>query len=174
VHERDVDVEPHRLHFKAGALSPNRHQGDFEPGFNIVTLNVVEGASNQFKLEVVAEVWAWQKDPGRFRLHQNREGHDRWEHSIALKSIPAGATPMNSTDRPPPPMPRETGGAGPSIQLFWRLSGAAKARVATSMGLLTEDERRLPERYRYTNIFSRATERGKLDELIAAIHSEGK
>jgi calcineurin-like phosphoesterase family protein len=173
VHDRIVETAPRRIRFGAGATSPNRHEQGFEPGFNIVSLDVVQGDGDAYFLDVEAEVWAWQDNPGRFRLHLDHEDK-AWKHRIALPRIPAGAAPMIATDRLPPPAPTETAGAGPAIQRFWELSGSAKTRIVRDLELLTDDERRLPERYRYANIFGRAVAQGRLEQLVAAIRAEGE
>lgn len=172
VHDRDIDQQPKFMRFGAAAINPNRHEAEFEPGFNIVELDVVEDGPG-FRLDIRARVWAWQDNPGQFRHHLNHDGDEVWTHSIKLKDIPKDAEPMVATDRLPPPPPQETGGLGPHIQKFWGLSGASKGRVANSLALLSDDERRLPERYRYTNLFARAKQQGKLDELLKAILAEG-
>ncbi|WP_313539226.1 metallophosphoesterase [Sphingomonas sp.] len=173
VHDRLVVTNPRHMRFAAGAVSPNRYEASFEPGFNIVQLDVVKEDDDAYFLEVEAQVWAWQDNPGRFRLHLDH-GDQNWRHRIPLPAIPAGAAPMMATDRLPPPAPRETAGMGPAIQRFWELPGSAKARIAGQLDLLTEDERRLPERYRYTNIFSRAATRGQAEALVEAIRAEGE
>lgn len=173
VHDRLVVTGAGRMRFAAGAASPNRYEAGFEPGFNIVQLDIVRGDREAYFLDVEAQVWAWQDNPGRFRLHLDH-GDQNWRHRIPLPAIPAGAVPMMATDRLPPPAPRETAGMGPAIQRFWELSGSAKGRIARQLDLLTDDERRLPERYRYTNIFSRAAARGQVEALVEAIRAEGE
>lgn len=168
-HDRDVDRNADFVRFGAGAVSPNRHEKAFEPGFNVVHLEVHkddQGAA----LSVSAEVWAWQASPGRFRLHETRTGETRWDATFPLPAIPQEVEPMTGAERAPPPVP-ETGGAhGRDVQRFWALSTISKRLIADSLGLLTEDEARLPERYRYANIFKRAIVEDKLARLIDMIH----
>lgn len=172
-HSRDVDINASYVRFGAGAVNPDRYEGEFEPGFNIVTLGV-EPTSKGHRLSVKAEVWTWQEDPGRFRLHQTQSGAELWQTSFPLKKVPDDAEPLPSADRAPPAAPDLGAGHGPHVQRFWSLSSSTKRVIAENLQLLTEDERRLPERYRYTNIFKRAAADGKLDALIDVIRTAGE
>jgi len=174
VHDRDVDRNSDFMRFGAGAVSPNRHEPAFEPGFNVVHLEVRKDGEVA-TLVVSAEVWAWQASPGRFRRHETKTGDTRWDASFPLPPIPQEMEPMTGAERAPPPAPESGGAHGRDVQRFWALSSSNKRIIAESLGLLNEDEARLPERYRYANIFKRAVSDEKLPKLIEMIHmAEGE
>ncbi len=54
---------------------------------------------------------------------------------------------------------------------FYRLSFSKKSEIAGRLGLLEEEDVRQPDFERFRRVFIRAHQRGRLDELAAAVRS---
>lgn len=52
---------------------------------------------------------------------------------------------------------------------FWNLKSSERREIAVRLGLITEEELKLPEAERYGRALIRASERGQLDELALAV-----
>lgn len=172
-HDRDVEVGRAHVRFGAGAINPERNEPGWEPGFNVINIGVEGSASDGYELSIDATVWAWQENPDQFRPHRDHDGKEQWHATLSLQAIPA-TEPDVSPERVNPPLPVGGGGiAKEDIQQFWSLTSATRKSIVTSLNLLSDDEARLPERYRYANIFKRATTTGQAAALIAAIKAGG-
>lgn len=179
MHSRDVEIQAGYARFGAGAVNPDRHEAGWEPGFNVIDL-AVEPDGGGFALHVNATVFAWQENPGLFRKHLTKDRQEVWRAVIKLPAIPqakqtaggpsAGATTTAAADPSPAEKEAPMGVDASLVSAFWELPSSVKRAIARKLELFaSEDEARLPERFRYNHIFERARDLNRLAALEEAI-----
>lgn len=180
VHSNRIDMNVDYMRLTAGAANPDRGEAGWEPGYNLLELKV-DGEASQRKLKLRAHVRVWQAAPGGF-VAKRYKGGDVWEHSIALETWMA--PPVLPLTDPAPNLKEEAAEAaalpeGGSAMTtlrevglsFYKLSFSKKSEIAGRLGLLEEEDIRQPDFERFRRVFFRAHERGKLEELAAAVRS---
>jgi hypothetical protein len=180
VHSNRIDMNVDYMRLTAGAANPDRAEPGWEPGYNLLELEV-EGEGSTRRLRLRAHVRVWQEGPGGF-VAKGYKGADVWEHSIALETWPlppvlprTGAPVAPADDVEDASAPPEGGPAMRTLRevglRFYRLSFSKKSEIAGRLNLLEEDDMRQPDFERFRRVFFRAHERGRLDELAAAVRS---
>jgi predicted phosphodiesterase len=180
VHTNRIDMSRDHMRLTASAAHPDRHEEDWEPGYNFVELSV-EGGPDERKLHLKAHVRVWQTAPGGFRAKMDKTS-DVFEHSIPLErwhptvtDVPPAATldgspePAVSVDAPP----AEGGQAMNTLRdlglRFYRLSFSKKSEIAGKLELLEDEDMNQPDYERFRRVFFRAHDRGKLEALAKAV-----
>lgn len=179
VHSNRIDMNVDYMRLTAGAANPDRGEAGWEPGYNLLELEVGGEAGNR-TLRLRAHVRVWQAAPGGF-VAKRYKGSDVWDHSIPLETWKAPAAPTSA--EPEADARSETAGEQPpeggsamttlrEVGLsFYKLSFSKKSEIAGRLDLLEEDDVRQPDFERFRRVFFRAHERGKLEELAAAVRS---
>lgn len=181
VHSNRIDMNVDYMRLTAGAANPDRAEAGWEPGYNLLELDV-EREADKRRLKLKAHVRVWQAAPGGF-VAKHYKGSEVWEHSIPLETwmappvLPlAEPAPItgddDGADKGAPP---EGGSAMTTLRevglRFYKLSFSKKSEIAGRLDLLEEDDMRQPDFERFRRVFFRAHERGQLDELAAAVRS---
>ena len=171
------------IRYSAGAVNPSRSDGKWEPGYNLVQLELVESEEGSL-LQVESHLRLWQSSPDRFVAKVTTDGKDIFRHTIHLHRK---ASPVTSE-----PYPVHTNdvysviaGNKPDVKevveevmdpltrdialKFWSLTTSERWTVTKSLGLLEEGDIKLPEPLRYERAFERARVQGKSAELAAKI-----
>lgn len=180
VHSNRVDMNVDYIRLTAGAANPDRAEPGWEPGYNLLELEV-EGQGDSRRLKLKAHVRVWQEAPGGF-VAKGYKGADVWEHSMALETWLAPpvlrlpeASVAQADDEADAGAPIEGGPAMSTLRevglRFYKLSFSKKSEIAGRLDLLEEEDMRQPDFERFRRVFFRAHERGKLDELAAAVRS---
>ena len=174
----------------ASATHPDRHEAAWEPGYNIIEINVDRDGTER-RLHVQAHVRIWQTAPGGFRAKEDTRKRSKggeakyvFEHWIDLEpweashatSASMAPTEQANIDAPNP--------ATPSVEVmtalrdigirFYQLSFSKKSEIAGRLELLEEEDMSQPDFERFRRVFLRAHDRKKLDELKHAIEEAEK
>jgi len=169
----------------ASAAHPDRNEPGWEPGYNLLELNV-EGEGNERRLNVGVHVRVWQQRPGEFRAKTDR-GADVFKQIIRLDAWtpPAPregpAAPMEppsaiALDQQPPN--QESARSDPMDTLrdisirFFKLTLSQKSAIAGKLNLLEEEDANQPDFERFRRVFVRARERGLVNDLDQAVKEE--
>lgn len=177
IHTNRITRDPHYVRLTASALHPDRFEPSWEPGYNIIQVNV-ERSGDARRLHVEAHVRLWQSAPGQFRAKMDHH-RDFFEHRIDLEPWeasnvarePDAIMAQGAGDQPTDPPPsaeamtllRELG-----IR-FYALTFSQKSEIAGRLALLEEEDMAQPDFERFRRVFIRASQRNKLTELKQAI-----
>jgi predicted MPP superfamily phosphohydrolase len=168
------------IRYSAGAVNPSRADGRWEPGYNIIQLQVVESEKGPI-LEVNSHLRLWQSSPDRFVAKITAGGKDTFTHSIILhrKASPASEKldsevadnlSLECTGNAPAGEAAMTTLTRDIALKFWSLTTSERWTLTKNLGLLEEGDGKLPEPLRYERAFERAREQGKTADLAAKIN----
>lgn len=179
IHTNRIDMNVDYMRLTASAAHPDRREPGWEPGYNLLELSIV-GGGDQRHLKLRAHVRVWQEAPGGFEAKRYK-GSDVWEHSIPLETwhappaiVDSSARVEGSTDSDdgtPPDGGRAMNTMRDVGLRFYRLSFSKKSEIAGRLELLEDEDMRQPDYERFRRVFLRAYERGRLDELAAAVRA---
>jgi predicted phosphodiesterase len=177
-HRQRCTQTPSYVRFSAGALHPDRNERDYQPGYNLIDLDVI-GEGQHRVVKVRAHVRQWQRNPDRFIAVQTRQSHDVWESDILFPShathvvnptknrpaaesaVPAEASPVASAE--------EVAMSSPSTKdlvfRFFNLDDSQKRDLLVKLALITENDLKLSGEAIYNGALRLAAQRGQLEEL---------
>lgn len=179
VHTNRIEMNRDHLRLTASAAQPDQHEAGWEPGYNLIELNV-DGPPTERKLHINAHVRVWQTAPGGFRAKIDKQS-PVFTHSINLEawsppsqSEAVSVKPENQAGAPTA-MPIEGGPEMTTLRdlalRFYRLSFSKKSEIAGRLELLEEEDMSLPDYERFRRVFIRAHERGRLEALAEAVRN---
>ncbi len=169
------------MRLTASAANPDRHESGWEPGYNLLEVNI-HGANSERVLHLRAHVRVWQNAPGLFRSKRFRES-DVWELSVGLEAWTpprANVSPATSDAqlafapalKASGQLPKEGGVMNQLRDVglrFYRLSFSKKLEIAGKLELLDDSDMNQPDYERFRRVFQRAYERGIIELLEKAV-----
>ncbi|ECG1479948.1 metallophosphoesterase [Salmonella enterica subsp. enterica serovar Gatineau] len=178
IHTNRVDMVRDYVRLAASAMNPDRHEDGWEPGYNLIELDV-SGEPTRRMLNIRAHIRVWQTAPGGFQAKMDRNS-SVFEHSIRLEDWNSSTETSSSFVAQSPPSAhiseitsvREGNSMNTLRELglrFYRLTFSQKLEIAGRLELLEDDDMRLPDYERFRQVLLRAYERGMLDEFAAAV-----
>jgi hypothetical protein len=189
-HRQRVHMEAEFVRWGAGAVNPSRGEMQYEPGYNLVRINIV-GEGRERGISVETHQFTYQSNPEVFHPIRTAQGGEVFETVIrfpadvipsfgsAAGDKPSGAVaPATTADMPVNPQPaKETDaeaamgneGTRNIVARFWELDGSERRELALDLGLISQEEIALSEPERYGKALIRAKERGLIDELANRI-----
>ncbi|WP_082498236.1 metallophosphoesterase [Pseudorhodoferax sp. Leaf267] len=201
-HEHDQRClrPPEFFRFLAGAVNPDRQEPRWNPGYNLVDLQV-DGVGLERAVQVHARLRHFQQAPNELfvpLLTQDRE--EVWKLRLKVPQLPtfgagpaakkappqaetavatAAHTAMEAVAREVPPSPpTEADVTEPStdnlVFRFWQLSGSQMRDIALELGLITKADLKVPPHQRYHSALKLAREKGLLVELAKEIEKREK
>jgi predicted MPP superfamily phosphohydrolase len=190
VHTNRIVMERDWVRLTASATHPDRHETAWEPGYNIIEVNVNQNDTER-RLHIRAHVRIWQTAPGGFRAKEDTRKRSKggeakyvFEHWIDLEPWegsdatfgPAATTGEANVDGPNTAAPSaEAMTALRDIGVrFYQLSFSKKSEIAGRLELLEEEDISQPDFERFRRVFLRAHDRKKLNELRQAIEEAEK
>ncbi|GJD97658.1 metallophosphoesterase [Methylobacterium iners] len=181
-HEHTSRIEPARdwVRVAASAAHPDRTESGWEPGYNLIELEV-DGEGNDRRLKVAVHVRVWQTRPPEFRAKTDR-GADAFRQEIRLDAWtpPVPAQPASPPQTASPAQADAAQGETPDLELarndamdtlrdisvrFFKLSLSQKSAIAGKLELLEDEDLNQPDFERFRRVFARAQARGKVQEL---------
>jgi len=176
-HTNRIEMGQDWVRIAASAAHPDRTEPGWEPGYNLLELNV-DGQDDDRKLNIRSHVRVWQQRPGEFRAKTNR-GADVFSQSIRLdawtppqpseaRAAPAEPPVTIPTDEPIKP---EAARSDPMDTLrdisvrFFKLTLSQKSAIAGKLNLLEEEDANQPDFERFRRVFVRARDRGLVGDL---------
>lgn len=178
-HTNRINMNRDWLRLNASAAHPDRREAGWEPGYNLIEISVVNDGDTR-KLKLQSHVRVWQTAPGQFRAKLDRNEKDIFAQEIELDAWQAPAKEKVSSGGGQAELTSEetedveeradimTTLRQVSIK-FYSLSFSKKSEIAGRLELLEEEDMLQPDFERFRRVFLRAKDRGKLDDLIAAI-----
>jgi hypothetical protein len=180
-HRQRVTRDPSYIRFAAGAVNPDRNELGWQPAYNIIRVEVI-GAGPDRALNIEAHLLEWQSNPELYRPALTGQGEEVVQHRIAIPGhAPAFVTvPVAVTVEAAAPATEVEADADVEAAMsdestrnlvfrFWNLTGSQRCEITLRLGLIEEDELRLPEPERYGRALLRAGERGQLDALACEV-----
>lgn len=160
--------------FQAASVNPDRTENGWEPGYNVIDLNVVrEGAD--CVLNITAKLRKYQKSPEQFVAVMDGD-KDFFSYKFHLPRLPAPTVaPTSGGDVPEKKVTVIKDQDMRPIQvMFWELSPSKRREIIGSLKLLTEEELMLPEAPRYMRAFEKARDENLIDKLKQLIKEASK
>ncbi|MFC0403116.1 metallophosphoesterase [Paraburkholderia rhizosphaerae] len=192
-HRQRVQLDRQYVRFSAGAVNPDRNEVGWNPGYNLVEVDVT-GTGVDRQILIAAHLRQWQSNPDMFRAVQTPEGESVFRHTIrfpgeahtAALSVAASAPNASRAASvvEQAPAVRELSGyesdtdgeaamgntsARNLVFRFWNLRASERRDIVQRLDLISEAELNLPEPERYGRALIRASERGILDLLAREI-----
>jgi hypothetical protein len=193
-HRQRVTQEVNYVRFAAGAVNPDRYEKGWQPGYNLIRLQVT-GVGCGRSLEVEAHLLQWQTDPEQYRPVLTRQGEPAVRHRIPIPghmsaTSTAGERATNAIVGSAAIVEESKAAveAGADVEAamsdegtrnlvfrFWNLTVSQRREITLRLNLITEDELQLAEPERYGRALLRAGERGQLDALAREVaHVEAR
>jgi predicted MPP superfamily phosphohydrolase len=189
-HRQRVHMEAEFVRWGAGAVNPSRDEKQYEPGYNLICLDVVgEGCERGVKVET--RQFTYQSNPEGFHPIRTAQGEEIFKTVIpfpvdvvptfalgtpALVSIKRRALTDgggSATAEPAKEGDAEAAmgdeGTRNIVARFWDLAGSDRRELALELGLISPEEIALSEPERYGKALIRAKERGLIEELANRI-----
>jgi hypothetical protein len=183
-HRQRIAEEKSYVRWSAGAVNPSRSEKQFEPGYNIIRLEVAgEGASR--RIDVESHLYKFQSNPEAFYPIRTTDGGEVFRHSIPFPAedglaIAAGVAAISNgkvevtasvvdvvVEMVPTDAEASMGDKRTRhiVDRFWDLDASDRREIALELGLITPDEIELPEAQRYGIALIRAAEQQLIDRL---------
>ncbi|WP_133645217.1 metallophosphoesterase [Paraburkholderia flava] len=183
-HRQRISEGKTNIRWSAGAVNPSRSERQFEPGYNIIELEVLgEGAER--RIDIRSHLYKFQTSPEAFYpIRTDDRGDEVHRHSIpfpvdALRvcaeteiamgkqgsvgvAVVEEAVASTVTDAEASMGDKRTRHL---VDRFWDLDGSDRREIALELGLITKEEVQLPEAQRYGVALIRAAERNLIDRL---------
>lgn len=179
-HRQRITRERNYIRFSAGAVNPDRNDLGWEPGYNLICLRVV-GDGPDRALEIDTHLLILQSSPERFVPRRDDDDNPIFNHRIPfpgyLPTVSTASPSPIAAASPAPPAP-----AAPNVEVpmneeparnflfrFWNLTSSQRREIAQGLGLITDDDLRIPEHERYGRALLNARDRGLLDQVAAEV-----
>lgn len=185
-HKQRLVMDQNYVRFAAAAVNPSRDEKPYDPGYNLISLQV-EGFGAERCVKVRVRQRRLQDNPERFIAIQNGQGGDVFESKILVpdeESLPAVGGAL-ARSAPTITEPDEHPSGTPGIQdpeatmgeedtrdllyRFWNLSSSQRRGIAVKLSLLKEGEMKLPEPERYGRALIRAAELNIMDKVATEV-----
>ncbi|KHA77239.1 hypothetical protein NC77_20330 [Janthinobacterium lividum] len=187
-HRQRVVLANGHIRIGAAAVNPDRNEIGFEPGYNLIKIDV-SGAGAGRMLDVEVHLRHLQRNPEQYRARLN--GDDPvFRHQIAIPEqtnsrvancflpqtspkvpvaamVPTVPAPTHPTADTEAAMSDES--TRNLVYRFWQLSISGRREIAEKLGLLETGEMSLPEPQRYGIALLRAGERNLIQSVAEEV-----
>lgn len=177
-HTNRIELARDYMRISASAAHPSRTEPSWEPGYNLIELEVLGNPTDR-KLDVRAHVRVWQQRPGQFRAKMDKENEtfhqvinlDAWTMPIATAETDSATSLAPSTDKAEHGAAHEPPRTDPMDTLrdisvrFFKLSLSKKSAIAGKLNLLEDEDMNQPDFERFRRALIRARDRGQVEEL---------
>jgi predicted MPP superfamily phosphohydrolase len=186
-HRQRLQREHGYIRFSSAAVNPDRHEVGWEPGYNLIRLTTSLQDGGRY-LDIEAHLRVWQTNPDMFIAKRTIDNDDVFRHRLRIsgearrrETAVAAAAVRNASSEQSEVAAKcanapVDGGTTMSdertrnlVLRFWDLASSERREIAMELGLLEDEEIRLPEAERYGRALGRAGERGLLDRVADEI-----
>jgi predicted MPP superfamily phosphohydrolase len=182
-HRQRIYKDDSYVRFGAAAVNPDRNETGWQPGYNLININVVgEGLSRS--LEINAHLLQWQSNPDMFRPALTSQREPVNYHKIPIPTHNPTVSensyqnilvePMLGSESREDVVDVEAAMGNESTRnlvfRFWNLTVSQRREITLRLGLIEQDEISLPEPERYGRALMRAGERDMLLQLADEIN----
>ena len=188
-HRQRIIQDQGFVRFGAGAVNPDRNEKGWQPGYNLVDVQV-KGSGDERRLIIDAHLMQWQSSPDQFRPKLTNDKEPVFRQSIrfpgmqrdgrtAVSAIAETASAMETLEKR-----RSAMFLGQDVDVeatmadkttrdlvfrFWNLSVSQRREISLRLGLISADEIHIPEPQRYSRALIRAGKRGELEKLACEV-----
>ena len=173
------------LRVSAHAFHPNRAEGAYEPGYNVLDLTLESNRSGTHHVSVDGHIRVLQNSPEIFRAKINGQGMEVFNQKIPVTISSKHPTPTPkatedkvSADKPPSettmPNEKQEIDAREIVYKFWQLKASQRMTIVNELKLVTNEQLKLPETELYRIAFETAKKKGVTVSLIQKIISAEK
>ncbi|WP_352603905.1 metallophosphoesterase [Mesorhizobium sp. M0047] len=184
-HRQRAVMEANYVRLGAGAVNPSRHDKPYDPGYNLIRLEV-EGNGHDRRVKVEVHQRRLQENPEMFVPIFAGHGKTVFESIIQLPEEaeiprldvikPPAASAAGQADKAGDEIAAQDAEAALGdedkrdlLYRFWSLKSGQRRDIVNELGLLEEGEMKLPEPERYGRALIRAGQRKLLDKVAAAV-----
>lgn len=177
VHLNRIARDRDYLRLTASAANPDRSERGWEPGYNLIELSITGGPEDRV-LQTRSHVRIWQVSAAAFNAKMDRRSLS-FDHNISLENWHPPVDRVQTCDDAlvvEPEVAAMESGRGDAMDSlrdlglrFYQLSFSKKLEIAGRLGLLEEEDMRLPDHERFRRVFIRAGERGIVQEFDNAV-----
>jgi hypothetical protein len=183
-HTNRIELNRDFIRISASAAHPDRTEHGWEPGYNLIELEVNNTGSSR-ELSIAAHVRIWQSNPGQFRPKMDSK-KDVFQYKIDLDDwsvLPVETELVTNTNNPTlfepiSPIPElHTLESDPMDTLrnisvrFYKLTLSQKSAIAGKLELLEEEDLNQPDFERFRRVFLRARDRGLIEALDKEVNA---
>ncbi|WP_081275714.1 metallophosphoesterase [Serratia plymuthica] len=176
-HSSRIELQDDTVRIAASAAHPDRVEQGWEPGYNLIEVNIGNSGSGERELNIAAHIRIWQSTPGQFRPKMRRQD-DVYRKKIPLESWTPPAHSVITPTNESMSLPRiPDSGSDPMDNLrnvsikFYKLTLSQKSAIAGKLGLIEEEDRDQPDFERFRRVFIRARDRGMIEVLEKEIRA---
>lgn len=179
-HDHRIKLSKNYLRIFSDALHPDRGEGNWEPGYNLIDISVDDSESERI-LKIETHVRVWQKSQGQFTAKLNEEEGPVFRHEIKLapwtpEDIATNTKTSTSSQNYDEIKAEKIGGFEmDSLRNIWfryfKLSFGDKLRIAVLLDLFEETDQDLPDLEKFNKVLVRAKEKNLLEQLEREISS---
>lgn len=185
-HKQRLVMDANYVRFAAAAVNPSRGERPYDPGYNLIRLEV-EGIGTERRVKVEVRQRRMQDNPERFIAIQNSQGQDVFTSMICVPEEGDLFATMELPDQAVSVMygPDEHSSGAQTVHdaeasmgeadtrdllyRFWNLTSSQRRDIATSLGLLQDGDMKLPEPERYGRALIRAAELQIMEQVAAEV-----
>jgi 3',5'-cyclic AMP phosphodiesterase CpdA len=182
-HRQRMNRDVQYVRFGASAVNPDKNERGWEPGYNLVQLDLNDRDGKIF-LDVAAHIRVWQSNPGMFRAKHDVDGSDVFRHQLPMPSSVRLAKPLVSpaTTVTVPPSQQQNDDRKGELEAtmseqrtrdlvlrFWSLASSERRDIALALNLITQEDMQLEESERYGRALRLAGRRNVIDRLAEEI-----
>lgn len=165
----------------SGALHPDKTESGYEPGYNLIEIEV-SGTEAKRSLDIRVHARIWQQRPDQF-IPKHHEKETVLTHQIALKawSKPksvvdqkshSAATEGTLDSEKTQPGSLSDNSIFDDIRVrYLQLPYSQKKTIAVDLGLWKPSDNQLPDDKRFSKILDQAHEQGLIEEISEKIYS---
>jgi len=173
VHTNRIELNRDFVRVSASAAHPERQEHGWEPGYNLIDLDLT-GTEESPLLRIRVRVRVWQQRPAQFRSKQDRNcleyfeqeiRMDRWKPTSSI-STENGGDQSSMMEGSGTPLEETIMDNLRTLSLrFFGLTASQRALVAGKLDLVDEQDKNLPEFERTRKILLRAKNKELLPKL---------
>lgn len=175
-HTNRIELGRDWVRISASAAHPEKSEPGWEPGYNLIELEVQSSGAER-QLFIGVHVLVWQQRPGEFRPKTDR-GAEVFRQKIDLDGWAAPQQPPPEVQTGKVPAATEIAqatqtdaGSDPMDSVrnisirFFKLTLSQKSAIAGKLNLLEEEDANQPDFERFRRVFTRAQQRGLVEQL---------
>lgn len=184
-HRQRIYRDRNYIRFSAGAVNPDRSEPGWEPGYNFISLSIIEVGEVR-QLDIEAHLRVWQSNPDMFTAKMDSGRDPVFRHSIPISGpilrTPSANISTRTAIQTPESSSATPNGTGGDLEAtmsnesmrnlvfrFWKLASSERREIAFDLGLINDADMQLPEPERYGRALISASERGLLEKLAQEI-----
>lgn len=165
----------------ANAIHPDRGEGQYEPGYNLIDLEHIE-EDKQHHVEIKTQVRIMQLNPNLFVSKQTRGGKSHFTQKLSVTPLTISIKNKNdeSVNKEAyiesiiEPIQESKINPRELMYEFWKLSSSTKRKIINDLDLLTDNEWDHPEAERQKKAFEAANKSNQIKELAELTYTFGE